>query len=68
MKVFLKLNFVLLFSIFSLSACSEKATENSKATYSVNASVADLILINAKVYSLNWDEPDSLGKPAANAP
>ena len=68
MKVFLKLNFVLLFSIFLLSACSEKATENSKATYSVNASVADLILINAKVYSLNWDEPDSLGKPAANAP
>ena len=29
---------------------------------------ADLLLVNARVYTLNWDEPDGEGRPAKNAP
>jgi predicted amidohydrolase YtcJ len=29
---------------------------------------ADLMLVNGKVYTLSWDEPDLDGTPAANAP
>ena len=62
--------FILFFaiSVFLLSACSKKITDNNKAPLTVEATVADLIITNAKVYSLNWDEPDPFGVPAANAP
>ncbi len=55
-----------IFCIFVMS-CSDK-TLDENITQKTNSIVADLILINAKIYSLNWDEPDSLGKPASNAP
>jgi len=29
---------------------------------------ADLVLVNGHVYTLNWDEPDAQGRPAADAP
>ena len=29
---------------------------------------ADLLLVNGRVYTLTWDEPDREGRPAANAP
>ena len=29
---------------------------------------ADLVLTNAKVYTLSWDEPDADGVPAADSP
>ena len=29
---------------------------------------ADLLLVNGRVYTLAWDEPDREGRPAANAP
>src|SRR5262245_58208465 len=29
---------------------------------------ADLVLTNARVYTLSWGEPDADGRPAANAP
>ncbi len=29
---------------------------------------ADLLLVNARVYTLNWDDPDGEGRPAKNAP
>src|SRR5438309_463771 len=29
---------------------------------------ADLLIVNAHVYSLAWDEPDREGRPAPNAP
>src|SRR5262245_47597595 len=29
---------------------------------------ADLLIVNARVYTLAWDEPDREGTPAANAP
>jgi len=29
---------------------------------------ADLLLVNAHVYTFSWDEPDGEGRPAANAP
>ena len=29
---------------------------------------ADLLLVNARVYTLAWDEPDRNGRPASNAP
>src|SRR5712692_2668650 len=29
---------------------------------------ADLLLINGRVYTLTWDEPDREGRPAPNAP
>ncbi len=32
------------------------------------AAPADLLLVNGRVYTLAWDEPDRDGRPAANAP
>lgn len=51
---------VFLFS-FSISACSSD-------TGSSGANGASLILVNARVYTLDWDEPTPEGKAAANAP
>lgn len=33
-----------------------------------NADSADIVLTNAKVYSLDWGEPNSAGKPSEDAP
>ncbi len=44
-----------------LSACKGESTVNTDET-------ADLILTNARVYTLNWDDPDTHGNPAGNAP
>ncbi|MEM1263825.1 MAG: amidohydrolase [Pseudomonadota bacterium] len=35
---------------------------------SAEASTADLVIVNAKVYTLQWDDPALDGTPAANAP
>src|SRR5438034_564499 len=29
---------------------------------------ADVVIVNGRVYTLAWDEPDREGRPAANAP
>jgi predicted amidohydrolase YtcJ len=45
-----------------LAACAPEPAEVSEATG------ADLILTNARVYTLNWDEPGLDGEAATNAP
>ena len=46
----------------SLAACGQPVSERTPGTS------ADLILTNAKVYSLTWQDPDADGNPAADAP
>ncbi len=55
---------ILFFVSINLNAKPHKdhASEDSKSVS------ADLILHNAKIYSLNWDEPSLDGVPAKNAP
>lgn len=50
--------YLLLVSIVMIIGC-EKGIDNI---------VADTVITNAKVYSLNWDDPDENGNPAKNAP
>ena len=45
-----------------LAACAPESQEQSEAVS------ADLILSNARVYTLNWGEPGPNGTPAADAP
>ena len=46
-----------------------KTTDNAEQIKAIVPELSsDLILYNAKVYSLNWQEPSLLGEPAANAP
>lgn len=47
----------LLLVVFSIS-CSDMSTKNT----------ADIIISNANVYTLNWDDPSKDGIPAENAP
>lgn len=52
----------LIFSLFllaSLSACSPKSADQAGAT---------LILINARIYTLNWDQPATDGASTPNSP
>ena len=63
--------FVTLYLILLLTGCSNKSepNENIEIIESENTPLSsDLILYNAKVYSLNWQEPSLLGKPAQDAP
>ena len=54
--------FVALATISSILACSEKPAQHAAAD------AADLILINARVYTLNWDEAASDGSLMPDAP
>ncbi len=65
-----RINFTALVCLFCivLMGCSEKNSDKNRLQKTNSIDVADLILINAKVYSLNWDEPDANGTPAVNAP
>ncbi|WFL77927.1 amidohydrolase [Altererythrobacter arenosus] len=45
-----------------LAGCASTSLENAKAP------TADLILVNARVYTLDWAEPGRDGTPAPNAP
>ena len=67
--------FVILFLMLLVTGCSNisetdetKIQKEPKTTLDKPSLNADLILYNAKVYSLNWQEPSLLGKPAADAP
>ncbi|MBL4659283.1 MAG: amidohydrolase, partial [Alcanivoracaceae bacterium] len=63
--------FVTLYLILLLTGCSNNSEidENIEIIKSENSPLSsDLILYNAKVYSLNWQEPSLLGKPAQDAP
>src|SRR5437867_12479772 len=46
-----------------LTGAGAVPAQRSAATQS-----ADLLLVNGRVYTLAWDEPDREGRPAANAP
>jgi predicted amidohydrolase YtcJ len=54
---------------FAALSCATPAATNSvsPAPTAANAA-ADLILTHARVYTLDWDEPNGEGQPAANAP
>ncbi|NNF15425.1 MAG: amidohydrolase family protein, partial [Gammaproteobacteria bacterium] len=53
--------FVGVIPVFLISCSALKTTTE-------NPNTADLILTNARVYTLNWDEPALNGTPASNAP
>ena len=55
-------SYVLAITAIVLAACAPEPAEVSEAAG------ADLILTNARVYTLNWDEPGLDGEVAANAP
>lgn len=63
--------FVILLFFVVLAGCT-KNTETNEDTRSIEAKdtelISDLILYNAKVYSLDWQEPSLLGTPAQDAP
>ncbi len=54
----------LLFVVILLAACGKEPPAEPKAA----ADRAELILINARVYTLNWGEPGADGEPASDAP
>jgi hypothetical protein len=45
-----------------LSACAQTSIQHQ------GLAEADLILVNARVYSLDWNDPDAEGRPALDAP
>jgi predicted amidohydrolase YtcJ len=51
-----------LIAVTALSACAHDPVRSTQA------GGADLILTDARVYSLRWGEPDDSGKPAPDAP
>ena len=56
-----------LFVLSVLAGCTD--SKHDKAVIEETPQqVADTILVNANIYSLNWDEPALDGTPAANAP
>src|SRR5262249_119079 len=60
---------LLLVAGLSAPACSSPHTASRTDPIPANASSrADLILTNARVYTLAWGEPTADGAPAANAP
>lgn len=66
--------FVIVLLFFMLVGCSNN-TETNEAIGNIDTLekietelISDLILYNAKVYSLDWQEPSLLGKPADDAP
>ena len=54
----MKRSLVLTITAALLASCQKPATIDG----------ADLILTNARVYSLNWSDPDTQGMPAPDAP
>ena len=62
---------ILLFALLAVSGCGEK-TNDAGQTRGVETNtietVADVILINANIYTLDWGEPALDGTPAADAP
>lgn len=66
---YLRINIAFACCVFLATCHSEP--DSSAQTRSKNAdftTTADMILFNAKVYSLNWGEPDIQGLPAKDAP
>jgi predicted amidohydrolase YtcJ len=57
--------FLTLAALMSIAACSEKPAEPVRPAETENAS---LILINGRVYTLDWDEPGQDGTVAPGAP
>jgi len=65
-----------LFIVFLVSCSETQQTNNTEATKPISKQAdsktpplqSDLILHNAKVYSLNWQEPSLTGQPANDAP
>ena len=57
--------FITLAALILIAACSEKPAEPARPAQPQNAS---LILINGRVYTLDWDEPDQDGTVAPGAP
>lgn len=53
-----------------LASCSKNSSHppSERTTAHTKPPSADLIFTDAKIYSLNWGEPDSNGLPAKNAP
>ena len=53
----------------TLAGCGTGVDSEDTATGTGPRAIeAELILTNARVYSLSWDDPDGEGKPAAGAP
>jgi predicted amidohydrolase YtcJ len=59
------LKYFLLCSLFLLVACEAKQSVDPVELPKLSA---DIVLTNAKVYSLNWPEPDLNGRPDQAAP
>src|SRR5262245_1583333 len=59
---------LLLIAGLSSGACSGGAAPRAEVVPANASPRADLILTNARVYTLAWGEPAADGAPAANAP
>ncbi|MCP3675861.1 MAG: amidohydrolase, partial [Gammaproteobacteria bacterium] len=58
---------IVIFILLLLSSCSEpKSTDKTEPV--VATTIADTILINGNIYSLDWDEPALDGTPSNSAP
>ncbi|NND81859.1 MAG: amidohydrolase [Gammaproteobacteria bacterium] len=65
MPKFLKI--ISLLALAFIASCGDSPPD-SKSKARAPAIAADTILINANIYTLDWDEPAPDGTPAANAP
>lgn len=59
---------VLSLCAFLTWGCSTSSIDSNNPMSGGDVASADLILMNARIYTLDWDEPDALGQPAKNAP
>jgi len=59
-------NIAYIFCCIALVACEQQP--DTELLTKTNQAKAELILVNAKIYSLNWSEPDGNGLPAKDAP
>ena len=58
---------IVISSLFIL-ACEQAQEQAPQPVVAATSQTADYIITNAKIYSLDWPEPDQNGKPDAEAP
>ncbi len=61
-------SFVFLIGFSVLQACTQPDGNASDTSSEPQMKTADIILTNARVYTLNWPEPDLEGIPSSEAP
>ncbi|MEL7372305.1 MAG: hypothetical protein AAFN74_25495, partial [Myxococcota bacterium] len=61
---------LLMVSLCALAGCSGASPASSASLASTGAvpTPADLVIVNGRVYTLTWPDPDLNGKPSVDAP